>query len=410
MIPIFQESSRLQAARAAVQGLAIALLALAVTVEPASAKAPAESSSEVALDLEGNPRKHRKRQRRPVKMGTSGGNVTDITDTFCCSGTLGGLVRKRNELFILSNNHVIAVSNLGQAGDAVSQPGLTDNGCSAPNRNIIAELSGFKRLKFNRGKNLVDAALAAVVDGSVDESGAMIGMGVPGNQTLTPRLGLQVKKAGRTTGVTEGVVDAVNARARVFYTQECSDDAPVLEALFVKQFIVVSNTNKSFSGSGDSGSVILENVSSCPRQVGLLFAGNERITVGSKMSTVLKQAGKMDPRGPVDLVGCNPSVAAGTKLETRGGLAELDERALRLAERIQARADRAILALRGVTAMGIGRSSSRPGAPVFKVYLEEARADLVARIPLEIEGVPVEVVESGPIFASTCRRPVGTAD
>src|SRR5215475_10794771 len=57
---------------------------------------------------------HQVQQPRPISLGTSGGNVNDRTRSFCCSGTLGALVTKGGNLYILSNNHV-----LGRLGKAV---------------------------------------------------------------------------------------------------------------------------------------------------------------------------------------------------------------------------------------------------------------------------------------------------
>ena len=51
---------------------------------------------------------HQDRQSRPIELGVSGGNVNDRSRFFCCSGTLGALVTKNNNLYILSNNHVLA--------------------------------------------------------------------------------------------------------------------------------------------------------------------------------------------------------------------------------------------------------------------------------------------------------------
>src|SRR5215813_9065375 len=51
---------------------------------------------------------NRLKQTLPVKLGTSGGNVNDITRRFCCSGTLGALVTRGGTDYVLSNNHVLA--------------------------------------------------------------------------------------------------------------------------------------------------------------------------------------------------------------------------------------------------------------------------------------------------------------
>ncbi len=74
---------------------------------------------------------HQVKQALPISLGTSGGNVYDISRRFCCSGTLGALVAdSSNTQFILSNNHVLADSDKATPGDAISQPGLVDVGCA----------------------------------------------------------------------------------------------------------------------------------------------------------------------------------------------------------------------------------------------------------------------------------------
>lgn len=411
MISIDLESSPIRRALQAARYTLIGALVLALAAPPASPQGPAQPASEAELGAPDGPKKHRRRQRRPIQMGTSGGNVNDFTIAlpfiFCCSGTLGSLVRKGDRLFVLSNNHVIAMTNQGTVGDDINQPGLLDNKCDAPAKDFVAELSGWKRIKLDRGRNQVDAAIAEVLDGAVDESGAIIGIGVPGNAAVAPEVGLEVQKAGRTTGVRTGVIDSVNATVNVQYTEDCSENPTIRIGLFVKQLIVVSNTRKPFSAGGDSGSLVVEDVKTCPRQVGLLFAGNERLSVVSRMSTVLKQLKKMKPKGPASLVGCDPTSTGGAgEVKIQGGRGP-DARQLRLAERIQARSERAILGIEGVHGMGIGRSSSEPGTAVFKVWVDDPRAQSAGRIPRSIEGIAVELVQSGPLRALAC-RPAGS--
>src|SRR5947209_7951785 len=69
-------------------------------------------------------------QNPPIKLGTSGGNKNDQNTSgnkiFCCSGTLGSLLSRGGDLYILSNNHVLDRSDQGAIGDPISQPGLAD--------------------------------------------------------------------------------------------------------------------------------------------------------------------------------------------------------------------------------------------------------------------------------------------
>ena len=86
----------------------------------------------------------------PIPLGVSGGNLNDISTFYCCSGTLGCLVedQKTGKQYILSNNHVLANSNLGQKGDPIMQPGLVDTSCGHNLDTVVATLTTFVKLKF----------------------------------------------------------------------------------------------------------------------------------------------------------------------------------------------------------------------------------------------------------------------
>src|SRR3989337_1269463 len=62
------------------------------------------------------------------------------------AGTLGCLVRKGGQLFILSNNHVLANSNDARRGDAILQPGPHDGGRFPEDH--IADLEDFVPIAF----------------------------------------------------------------------------------------------------------------------------------------------------------------------------------------------------------------------------------------------------------------------
>jgi hypothetical protein len=67
------------------------------------------------LNMQGKPRTAR---WRPAPGGVSIGHI-DVT-----AGTLGCLVERNGEVFILSNNHVLANANLGKVGDPIPQPSV----------------------------------------------------------------------------------------------------------------------------------------------------------------------------------------------------------------------------------------------------------------------------------------------
>lgn len=210
---------------------------------------------------------------RPVPGGVSVGHFR-IT-----AGTVGCLVRKGRQLFILSNNHVLANSNNARPGDPILQPGPADGGQNP--RDIVARLSNFIRINFSGGANLVDAAIAQTSPRIVTPRN--IAFGRIGTTPLACRVGLPVKKAGRTTQRTRGRITDCSATLRVNY-------GPAGVALFSKQIVIQSVTSSPFSAGGDSGSLIMADTAA-NRPVGLLFAGSASHTIANPIATVLSALG-----------------------------------------------------------------------------------------------------------------------
>ena len=79
------------------------------------------------------------------------------------------------------------------------------------------------------------------------------------------------KESGRTTGLTKSTISGLNASVSVAYDNECAGGAA-----FTKTFtgqIVIANRGSRFLAGGDSGSLMVEDVSTNPRAVGLLLPG-----------------------------------------------------------------------------------------------------------------------------------------
>jgi hypothetical protein len=213
---------------------------------------------------------------RPLRPGLS------VAHPSVTAGTLGGFVRTRTGLAILSNNHVLAASNGATVGDAVLQPGPADGG-GADDR--VATLAAFERLVAGTA-NLVDAAVATLDDGVDAEpgdlpAGPLLGS-VPASLDIDPDEA--VEKLGRTTGHTLGRITAVEVDAvAVGYDQAVYrfDDQ-----------IEIEGRNGAFSAGGDSGSVIWRSRDRAP--IALLFAGSETggpagtgVTFANPLATVL---------------------------------------------------------------------------------------------------------------------------
>ncbi len=257
---------------------------------------------------------HKAVQAWPISLGTSGGNINDISTVWCCSGTLGSLVQdSAGNQYILSNNHVLARTNLGSALDPVNQPGMIDQGCLQ--NGIVANLSDFVPIqmatKTSTPLNQVDAAIAQVAhvvsDGvrtdGVRTDGAILDIGTISPATMSASVLVSVdqgvQKSGRTTGRTTGTVTAVDVIVDVGYSTSCG--GPVKQkARFVNQIRITPGT---FSAGGDSGSLILENVATSPRAVGLLFAGSSTSTIANPIGAVLSLLGAELGGGPLIMVG-----------------------------------------------------------------------------------------------------------
>ncbi|HXL03690.1 MAG TPA: hypothetical protein PLH34_02680 [Bacillota bacterium] len=247
---------------------------------------------------------------RPAQPGVSCGHYKTT------AGTFGAVVwdEKTGEPLILSNNHVLANATSGRDGkarhgDPILQPGAADGG--TVEEDTIACLDRFIPIKMSRrvpacpvvryvesamnrwlrasrspvraevvarllegSANLVDAALARplnprLISADILELGEVRGL-------KEAVLGLYVRKSGRTTGVTEGEIQVVDATVNVIY----SDD---LTATFSDQIL----TGKMAQG-GDSGSLLLDEKMNA---VGLLFAGSDRFTIYNKITNVIKMLG-----------------------------------------------------------------------------------------------------------------------
>ena len=234
---------------------------------------------------------HKARQTPPIQLGTSGGWAFDLANGYCCGGTLGALVEDGGGQYILSNFHVLTadVVNGGngrsvQIGGPVIQPGLIDVGCIASDAQIVAVISGYGDPL--EGAN-IDAAIAAIDPDVIDTSGAILGIGTLSSETVAAYPGQAVKKSGRTTGLKSSTVYSLHATVSVGYDTECAGGQRG-DATFTNQIMVLNRRSKFLAG-GDSGSLLVEDVDTNPRAIGLLFAGSDTLAVANPIDEVLNK-------------------------------------------------------------------------------------------------------------------------
>ena len=312
--------------------------------------------------------------------GVSGGNVNDKSTAFCCSGTLGSLVAGGDgTLYVLSNNHVLARSDQAASGEDISQPGLIDNGCQVPE--IVADFTAAPALGSN-----VDAAVAALLAGSMNSTGAIEGIGTISSVVKAATVGLAVTKSGRTTGTTTGTVSSVNTSVSVQYQKGCNKGKKFTVS-YTNQVVISSST---FSAGGDSGSLIVSN-NSCHQPVALLYAGSSTTTIGNPIGEVLSQVGNT-LGSSVSFVGSTCSAFADPAGEEWVADDQL-EYATSVKERHAAR----LMADPAVMAVGVGAAAGDPGRAAIVIILEEGRAH--GPLPVELDGVRVRVLRSDPIRA-----------
>jgi len=349
---------------------------------------------------------HRVDEPFPIQLGTSGGNIKDISKGFCYGGTLGALVKDASgNQYILSNNHVLARTNLAALGENIIQPGLIDQspGCFKDSTDIVADLSYFVSINFKtKGTmrtNTVDAAIAQVRVGNVNPMGFIIDIGTLSSHTVAPSLSMAVKKSGRTTGLTHGDITAVNATIDVSYGSGKT-------ARFTNQIVVGSG---SFIAAGDSGSLMVENVDTDPRAVGLLFAGGSTTAIANPIGDVLNAFNvSMVGTGP------DPSLSLLGKIlmwakkslgvtETQAANAQLpahvSEAAVDAVRRVKERHEGKLLATPGVIGVGVGLSDAIMKQAAIEIYVKQATEPLRQALPKSLEGVEAKIVETGEIRA-----------
>jgi hypothetical protein len=190
------------------------------------------------------------------------------------AGTLGALVRKNGDkdLFVLSNNHVLAAANHTPVGMPILSPSPMDAG---PDRVAPAEIGRHEDIcELRSGVPALvppqheDVAIARVTDPRRVTSW----QGNPSDGFDTPgaagalQTGLRVKKVGRTTGLTRGTVEARLLPFTLPYT--CRHFTA--KVWFDNVWSVRADPGEPFALPGDSGSLVVGEKGDSA--LGLLFA------------------------------------------------------------------------------------------------------------------------------------------
>jgi hypothetical protein len=196
------------------------------------------------------------------------------------AGTIGALVRRKSssDLFILSNNHVLAAGNHTPVDMPILSPSNIDARANIRAPGEICRHSDICELRSGV-PSLVqpvkeDIAIGRVVSPASVSSwqGDDDGYDTP-TKVLAPAAGMPVKKVGRTTGLTRGIVQSlVNSpqplpyKASRFTAVVWFIDAWIVEAL------PGQDLGSIFALPGDSGSLVVSEKGDAA--VGLVFAAS----------------------------------------------------------------------------------------------------------------------------------------
>ncbi len=188
------------------------------------------------------------------------------------SGTFGALVRSSGgQLFMMSNNHVLSACNHADIGTPIMSPSNMDGRAGlAPTE--IGRHTMFIELRSGQPDVVqpcrVDAALAEVVDEARVTSWQ--GDDVYGYDTpavvAEPQAGTVVKKFGRSTGLTRGILQALLPIGTAFPYSSGQFTATV----WFQHIWVVQLLDKHFALLGDSGSLVVSDDGQ--QAIGILFA------------------------------------------------------------------------------------------------------------------------------------------
>lgn len=375
----------------------------AVTVTAVSQADTTQFKSATVLVVATN--NNQQAQNIPVKLGTSGGNANDSSIQgnliHCCSGTLGSLVQRNGTFYILSNNHVLARSDSASVGDPIIQPGLIDANCSASGT-TVGNLTQFVNME-SAGAN-VDAALAQIVSGTVDTSGSILDLGAtatggspdPGpphaGNGIAANVGEAVAKSGRSSSLTCSTVGAIEIQTSVSYQKGCSIGT-TFSVIFSGQ---ISVSGGGFSGSGDSGSLVVDENTADP--VALLYAGSDTDTVGNPVADVLTALEDSQGNRPTfvgsssthSVIGCTLAANA-----VKTAQASLAISSAQLAQAQNARDLHApeLLANPYIQAIGVGPSIDHPGEPAVLLVINSGQ--IPTALPDELEGIATRIVPGG---------------
>lgn len=197
------------------------------------------------------------------------------------TGTFGALVKDDSDtLFCLSNNHVFGDCNHTPVGQPILAPSSMDGRPGMPAPREICRHS--KIVEFQSGAPALvkpcreDIAIAEVPDSDLVSSWQ--GDDTDGYDTPTdvadPETGMAVKKFGRTTGLTHGIMQSNQQILSMPYVSEFFDALVWFQDVWTVRY----DGSDAFALGGDSGSLVVSEDGATA--IGVLFAASPKGEIG----------------------------------------------------------------------------------------------------------------------------------
>ena len=244
----------------------------------------------------------------PVQLGSSGSSVgaTCISGNsgFCYGGTLGSLITRAGVSYIMSNNHVLGLSDDATAGQAITQPGEIETNCHTAGTITVANFTSYIPLQ-PQPTVPVDVAIAQIISGEVDPNGNVLELGAISNGIPQPgqivsgsgmaaSVGETIAKSGRTTGLTCSSVESIATSVEVAYEKGCATTTSFSVTYSNQVTVGQSSNGNNFIAEGDSGSLAVDESTATP--VALMFAGGDTTAIGNPIGAVLTALKTARPR------------------------------------------------------------------------------------------------------------------
>lgn len=213
----------------------------------------------------------RRLRQRPVIGGISSAHVLVTAGTLACVCRSTRAGDDPDAVFVLSNNHVYADVDKAAVGDALLQHSPNDGGTAADQIATFERAVGIALGGLT--PNAVDAAIGRLIGGVPFLPGVCTLGAISGTDRATEAM--LVRKHGRTTGYTEGIVTDESYDAVVGMDHH----DPSVVALFRGQIRIERTAPfATFGLGGDSGSLVMRR--DTQEAVGLYFAGPPSGTYG----------------------------------------------------------------------------------------------------------------------------------